>query len=255
MNKIIKYVVFDILRNKIVIAYTIFLLLFSFGMFLMEDVPEKSLMSMLTLNLILIPLISVMFSTIYIYNSSEFIELLAAQPVKRKTLWVSFFIGLSSALTIAFLIGCGLPILLFSPTEVGFTMIITGVLLSIIFVSISMLTSVYIQDKTKGIGVALMIWLYFTLLFDGLVLFLLFQLMDYPLENLIVALSILNPVDLTRIVSLLKMDISALMGATSAVFKQSFTGGLGSIITYGVMSLWAVIPLVLSIRKFKKKDL
>jgi Cu-processing system permease protein len=255
MNKIIKYVVFDILRNKIVIAYTIFLLLFSFGMFLMEDVPEKSLMSMLTLNLILIPLISVMFSTIYIYNSSEFIELLAAQPVKRKTLWVSFFIGLSSALTIAFLIGCGLPILLFSPTEVGFTMIITGVLLSIIFVSISMLTSVYIQDKTKGIGVALMIWLYFTLLFDGLVLFLLFQLMDYPLENLIVALSILNPVDLTRIVSLLKMDISALMGATSAVFKQSFTGGLGSIITYGVMTLWAVIPLVLSIRKFKKKDL
>lgn len=255
MKKIIKYVVSDILRNKIIIAYTIFLLLISFGLFLMEDVAEKSLMSLLTLNLTLVPLVSVMFSTIYIYNSSEFIELLAAQPVKRKTLWLSVFIGLASALSIAFFIGCGIPILLFSAESTGITMIITGILLSIIFVSISLFASVYIKDKTRGIGAALMIWLFFTLLFDGMVLFLLFQLLDYPLENLIIALSILNPVDLVRIVSLMEMDVSALMGATTAVFKKSFTGGIGSIITYGVLLIWAIVPLFLSLRKFNKKDL
>src|SRR5690606_41372073 len=107
MKKLIKYVISDILRNKIVIAYTIFLLLFSFGLFLVEDIPEKSLMSLLTLNLTLVPLVSVMFSTIYIYNSSEFIELLAAQPIKRNQLWLSLFLGLSFALSIAFFIGCG----------------------------------------------------------------------------------------------------------------------------------------------------
>ncbi|MDD3772996.1 MAG: ABC transporter permease subunit [Weeksellaceae bacterium] len=255
MKKVIKYVIADILRNKIVITYTVFLLLFSMGLFLMEDVPEKSLMSLLTLNLSLIPLVSVMFSTIYIYNSSEFIELLAAQPIKRKTLWLSLFLGLSFALCIAFLIGCAIPILIFSPNITGFTMIITGLLLSIIFVSISLLSSVYIKDKTKGIGASLIIWLFFTLLFDGLVLFLLFQLLDYPLENLIVVLSILNPVDLVRIVSLLQMDISALMGATTAVFKQSFTGSSGSFVTYFVLLLWIIIPLLLSLRKFNKKDL
>src|SRR5690606_41843496 len=54
------------------------------------------------------------------------------------------------------------------------------------------ISSVYIKDKARGIGAALMIWLFFTLIFDGLVLFLLFQLIDYPLENLIVVLSALD---------------------------------------------------------------
>jgi len=255
MKKIIKYVVSDILRNKIIIAYTAFLLLISFGLFIIEDVPEKSLMSMLTMNLTLIPLVSIMFSTIYIYNSGEFIELLAAQPVKRKTLWFSIFISLALAMSISFLIGFGIPVLLFSANTVGITMIITGVMLSVIFVSISLFAAVHIKDKTKGIGVALLMWLFFTVIFDGLVLFLLFQFLEYPLENLIVVLSMLNPVDLVRIVSLMQMDISALMGATTAVFKNTFTGGVGSVLTFVVLLIWLVVPLYFSIRKFDLKDL
>lgn len=255
MKKIIKYVILDILSNKIIIAYTLFLFLFSFGLFLMEEIPEKSLASLLTINLIIVPLISIIFSTIYIYNSSEFIELLSAQPIKRTTLWTSIFLGLSLALSLAFVIGCGIPILIFSATATGFTMIITGVLISIIFASIALLGSVYTKDKAKGIGISLLVWFYFTLLFDGLVLFLLFQLLDYPLEKLIIALSILNPIDLARIVTLLKMDISALMGATSAVFKQSFSGASGSLISLFVLFCWAILPFYFSRRKFKKKDL
>lgn len=255
MKKIIKYIVSDILRNKIIIAYTIFLLLISFGLFIIEDVPEKGLMSMLTMNLTLIPLVSIMFSTIYIYNSSEFIELLAAQPIKRKTLWFSVFLSLALALSIAFLIGFGIPVLIFSANSIGITMILTGILLSIIFVSISLFAAVHIKDKTKGIGVALLLWLFFTVVFDGLVLFLLFQFLDYPLENLIVVLSMLNPVDLVRIISLMQMDVSALMGATTAVFKQAFTGGVGSFVSIGVLLIWLIIPLYFSVRKFDKKDL
>lgn len=255
MRKIVKYVVLDILSSKIIIAYTLFLLLFSFGLFLMEEVPEKSLASMLTLNLIIVPLISIVFSTIYLYNSNEFIELLSAQPIKRKTLWFSIFLGLSLSLALAFLVGCGLPIFLFAATATGFTMIITGVIISVIFVSLAMLVTVYTKDKARGIGISLLVWFYFALLFDGIVLFVLFQLMDYPLEKLIVGLSILNPIDLARILTLLKMDISALMGATSAVFKQSFEGVIGSLISFTVLILWIVIPLFLSSKKFKKKDL
>ena len=255
MKKIIKYIMLDILRSKIVLAYMIFLLLFSLGLFLVEDLPEKSLISILTLNLTLVPLIGIVFSTMYIYNSSEFIELLVAQPIQRKTIWLGLFAGLSLALCLAFFIGCGIPILIFSANSQGISMIFTGILLSLIFVSIALFTTVYINDKTKGIGASLLLWLYFTILFDGIVLFALFQLIDYPLENLIVGLSILNPIDLVRIISLLKMDISALMGATSAVFKQSFTGSVGYIISYGILVLWIAIPLILSIRKFSKKDL
>lgn len=255
MNKIAKHVILDILRNKIIIAYTLFLFIFSMGLFLMEDNPEKSMASILTINLILIPLISIIFSTIYVYNSTEFIEFLAAQPIKRKTLWVSIFFGLSLSLALAFLIGCGIPILIFSATPTGWTMLLMGVLLSIIFVSIALLATVYTKDKARGIGISILLWFYFTLVFDGIVLFLLFQLMDYPLENIIVGFSILNPIDLARILILLKMDISALMGASSAVFKQIFGGNLGMLLATFVMLLWVIIPLVLSLRKFYRKDL
>jgi len=60
----------------------------------------------------------------------------------------------------------------------------------------------------------------FSILFDGLVLFLLFQFADYPLEKFMVGISGLNPVDLTRVLVLLQLDISAMMGYTGAVFKD-----------------------------------
>src|SRR5690554_4398299 len=208
MKKIIKYVILDILRNKIVIAYTLFLFLLSFGLFTIEDNTSKGILSLLTLILILVPLISMVFSSIYVYNSAEFIELLAAQPLKRKSLWTSIFTGLAVSLSVAFLIGCGIPILIYSPTDVGFTIILMGVLLSIIFVSIALLGSIYTKDKAKGIGIAILLWFYFSILFDGIILFVLFQFMDYPLEKAIVGLSILNPIDLARILILIKMDIS-----------------------------------------------
>ena len=85
MKKIIKYVLLDILRNKVVVAYTAFLLLISFSVFNLEDNSAKGILSLVNLVLIIIPLVSIVFSTIYVYNASEFIELLIAQPLKRSS--------------------------------------------------------------------------------------------------------------------------------------------------------------------------
>jgi Cu-processing system permease protein len=130
-----------------------------------------------------------------------------------------------------------------------------GLLLSVIFVSIAMLASVTIRDKAKGTGVSILLWLYFTLLFDGIVLFLLFQFMDYPLDKAMIGFSALNPVDLSRVLMLLKMDISAMMGVTSAVFKNVFGTGIGMAFAMGIMLLWIILPLWLSVRWFNRKDL
>ena len=86
-------------------------------------------------------------------------------------------------------------------------------------------------------------------------MFLLFQFADYPLEKIIVALSTLNPIDLCRILILLQMDISALMGFTGAVFKNSFGTQSGLIFAFALLVLWALVPLLLSLKKFIKKDL
>ncbi len=255
MKKIIKYVIIDILRNKIMLAYTAFLLLISLSIFNLEDNSAKGLLSLLNIILIVVPLVSILFSAIYVYNSAEFLELLASQPLKRKALWLSIFSGVASSLALAFFVGAGIPVLLYEATATGFMMLGIGMVLSVIFVAIAMLATVKIRDKAKGIGVAILLWLYFSLLFDGLVMFLLFQFADYPLEKAMVGVSILNPIDLGRILILLKMDISALMGYTGAIFKNYFGTASGLLISAFVLLLWIVMPLWLSVRKFNRKDL
>lgn len=255
MGKVIKYVMVDILRNKIVIAYAILLIIISMSVFSLEDNTAKGLLSLLNLILFIVPLVSIVFSTIYVYNSSEFIELLLSQPLQRRQIWLSLFTGLSTSLSVAFLIGVGIPLLFFEPGFTGVIMTITGCLLSAIFVSIALLAEVYTRDKAKGIGVAILLWLYFAIIFDGLILFLLFQFADYPLEKPMMILSCLNPIDLSRIIILLRLDVSALMGYTGAIFNEFFGTNYGFIVTLCVLVLWIVLPLRISLNKFKRKDL
>jgi len=255
MRKIIKYVIIDILRNRIMLLYTLFLLVISLSIFNLEDNSSKGLLSLLNIILIIVPLVSLLFSAIYVYNSAEFLELLLGQPLRRRSIWLSLFTGLASSLAFAFFVGAGIPLMLYEPTATGFMMLGVGMLLSIIFVSIAMLAAVMTRDKAKGIGMAILLWLYFALIFDGLLLFILFQFADYPLEKPMLALSALNPIDLGRILILLKLDVSALLGYTGAVFKSFFGSGSGLILAFGILILWFVLPVWISLRKFIRKDL
>lgn len=245
----------DILRNRFIFAYTIFLLLISFSIFNLETNTSKGLLSVLNIILIIVPLVSLMFSTIYMYNSGKFIELLLSQPIKRTKLLFSLFTGICCSLLIAFFIGIGLPTILMEGSPTAFMMTFTGLLLTAIFVSLAILGSVITRDKAKGIGIAILIWLTSTLLYDGLLLLLMFQFSEYPLEKTMIFLCSLNPVDLARILILLKMDISALMSYTGAIFNQFFGTNTGIIYSVSVMLVWICIPLAIALKKFSKKDL
>ena len=255
MKKLLKYVIVDIVQNKIVLIYTLLLLVISLSVFNLENNAAKGLLSLLNIILIIVPLICIIFSTIYIYNSSEFIELLVSQPLKRRTIWLSLFSGLSVSLCLSFFIGAGIPILLYNADATGFMMIAMGLFLTVVFVSIAMLAAGLTRDKAKGIGLSILLWLYFSLIFDALVLFFLFQFQDYPLEKIMIAFSFLNPIDLGRIQILLQMDISALMGYTGAVFREFFGNSTGIILSFLGLIIWIIFPLIISLKKFKRKDL
>jgi Cu-processing system permease protein len=168
---------------------------------------------------------------------------------------MSIYFGLASSLSLAFIIGAGIVTLIYQPDSTGFFLILSGVLLSLIFCSIAMLTSVYNRDKAKGIGASILTWLYFSLLFDGILVFLLFQFSDYPIEKAMMTLSMLNPIDLARILILLKLDVSALMGYTGALFRSFFGNASGQTISFLVLAIWFLLPFLISLRKFKHKDL
>jgi Cu-processing system permease protein len=255
MNKIIKYIIIDLLRNKIVIGYTVFLLILSASIFNLGADPSKGILSLLNIVLIFVPLVSIIFSTIYLYNSSEFIELMRTQPLKRKTILLSEFAGISSALLLAVFIGVGIPVIIFDGSNAGWWLIIAALFLTIIFVALAFWASVATRDKSKGIGTSILLWFYFALIYDGLVLFILFSFSDYSLEKPMLAMCALNPIDLARIAILLKLDVSALMGYTGAVFQQFFGSSEGVIFVVCALVIWAVLPCWRAFALFKKKDL
>lgn len=255
MLKIAKYVLYDILRNRIVLGYAAFLFVAAITFFNLEGDGTKSIMSLLNIVLIMAPLVSVIFSTIHFYNSYEFIELLVAQPVSRRTILGAEYAGVGGALVAAFLFGIGLPVMVFAPDSRGFTLLATGVLLTLVFVSLAFLAAVLTRDKARGIGLSLLLWFCFSILYDGLVLVLLFAFSDYPLEKPTLVLTFLNPVDLSRILMLLQLDVSALMGYTGAVFNEFLGSTAGVALAYACLGLWVVLPMVWAERVFRKKDL
>lgn len=255
MNRIIKFIILDILKNKIILVYTLLLAVLSWSVFSLEDNSTKGILTLLNVILLTVPLVSVIFSTIYIYNSSEFIELLLSQPIRRKKIWRSLFMGLSFSLLLSFFVGAGIPVLIFAPGEVGTMMLVVGCLITLVFTALAFLSSITTRDKAKGIGIAIMLWLFFALLFDGLVLFLLFQFADYPIEKPMVGITVLNPIDLARILILLHLDVSAMMGYTGAIFKDFFGTTTGIIAAFSILALWVVIPFKISLKKFNRKDL
>lgn len=255
MNRIITYIVLNIVRSNIVVVYTLLLAALSWGIFSVEDNTSKGILTLLNVILLTVPLVSLIFSTIYLYNSSEFIELLLSQPIRRSTIWWSLFWGLTLSMQLAFLLGAGIPIYVYAPTDVGLIMIAMGLCITAVFVSIAFLSAILTRDKAKGIGIAIMAWLFFALMFDGLVLFLLFQFADYPIEKIMVGITALNPIDLARVLILLHIDVSAMMGYTGAIFKDFFGTTLGMIIALGILLLWVAVPFGISLIKFNKKDL
>jgi len=255
MLKLSRYVLYDILRSKIILAYTLFLFIVSFSMFQMEENSSKAMLSLLNIVLIVLPLVSLVFTTIHYYNSYEFIELMLSQPMSRTRILLSEFAGVSLSLLSAFFIGVGIPVLLFAADATGSALLFSGASLTLVFTSIAFFASVKSRDKARGIGFALLLWFYFALIYDGLILLVLFTFSDYPLEKLTLLLSALNPIDLGRIFIMLKMDISALMGYTGALYKDFFGSGTGILFTTGTMLLWIIIPLWLAVRMFRKKDL
>lgn len=255
MIRIAKYVLYDIVRNRFILLYTLLLLTVTLSMYSLDSDPGKSTLSLLNIILLVVPLVSIIFTTIHFFNSYEFIELLLSQPVNRKTIFFAEFLSIAFALSCAFLIGVALPMVILNFNASTPYLIMAGLLLTFVFVALAFGASVSTRDKAKGIGMALLFWFYFTLIYDGFVLYVIYSFSDYPLEKVTLLLVSLNPIDLARIIILLKLDLSALMGYTGAFYKHFFGSSMGIAYSFSFLILWTLVPLMLAMRRFTRKDI
>lgn len=259
MLKILKYSFLDLIRSNWLILYTLFYLAVTSGVLFANGEISKSIISLLNVIVIIIPLIATLFGVIYFYNSRDYIDMLLAQPIKRITIFLGQFFGLVLSLTSSFLVGMVIPFiavgLLQSEYIVQFLfLIIAGVSLTLIFSSLAYLLGLSNDNKLKGFGFAILIWLFFAIIYDGIVVLSLVQFEEYPLEKFTLVSTLLNPIDLSRIFIMLKFDTAALFGYTGALFNKFFGSNLGVITTGVSLFVWCSLPVLLIIRKSNLKD-
>ncbi len=259
MYKIVKYAFIDLVRSKWTFFYAGFYLVLTLSLFLLNTDIAKVIITLMNLVLVLVPLIATIFGVMYYYQSRDFIELLLAQPIPRRTIFLGQYTGIASSLSLCLLLGVGMPFVaygIFYSDQVWnyLVLLVTGVLLSAIFSALAYLMAMYFDDRIKGFGIAIFIWLFFAIIYDGLLLLGLAYFSDYPLETPALVASLFNPIDLSRILILLKLDISALMGYTGAVFQKFLGNSLGILIAFGILFTWVVFPAWMIGRLAIRKD-
>jgi Cu-processing system permease protein len=247
IGKIARHVVLDVLRNRWVIAYALFFLVATDVLLRLAGSGPRALLSLLNIVVLLIPLVTIVFVTIYWHSAREFNELLLTQPIARSTL----FHGL--------LAGTALPLLLHRAVDpqtapLLLMMLAAGVALTAVFAAIAVLIGGVVEDRLRGLGIALGVWLLLTVAWDGGVLWVAMAFQDYPLEGAMLGLTFANPVDLARTMLVLRFDVAALMGYTGAVFQKTLGGASGTALAVAGLAFWTLVPGLFALRAFKRRD-
>ncbi|MCB0793834.1 MAG: ABC transporter permease subunit [Flavobacteriales bacterium] len=255
MIKVFKYTLIDLARNRAMLGYALLLLLVSEGLFQLEGDPMKAFLGLVQVVIALVPLIAMLFTIVYGYDVLEFTQLLAVQPIGRSAILGGQVLALSVSLLLAQGFGLGLPLLVHFPTRVALVLTVTGSALVLVFSALGTLIALSQREKARGVGIGLGVWFVFVLVYDALLMWLMFALSDRPIEPWVVPLAALDPIDLARIMVMLEVDLAAMMGYSGALYKEFFGSTGGMAVALGTLMLWIVVPIAFAFRTFRGKDL
>lgn len=248
----------DLSRSRWLIAYALGFGILAEGLFWFGGSGPQVVLSLLNIVLLVVPLASLVFGTMHVYASREFVELMLAQPVPRAPLVRGLFLGLALPVAGAFVAGCAIPFLVHRGGGASLSALLAlfaaGIALSFVFCAIASWIAWRTDDRLRGVGLALGVWLCVTILYDGAVLAAAAAFADYPLERPMLAAMVLNPVDLARVVVLMQLDASALMGYTGAVFNRALGTTAGAAVAALALTAWCGVPWLLSSRRFQRRD-
>jgi Cu-processing system permease protein len=259
MLKILKYSFFDLMRSRWSYVYFAFYLLLGIVLLFLNNDLSKAVITLMNVIIVLVPLIGTIFGVMYYYNSKEFTELLLAQPLKRSSIFLGQYLGVALSLSMSLILGLGIPFVFYGLFKSNVIwdfslLLITGTFLTLIFTALAFNIALSNENKIKGFGYAILLWLFLAVIYDGIFLLSLVIFEDYPLDKLSLFGTMLNPIDLSRTLILLKLDISALLGYTGAIFKRFFGTNFGLIISFIMLTVWIILPVLRITFKSKKKD-
>jgi Cu-processing system permease protein len=246
-------------RHRWVLAYGAGLILATELLLRLGGTGPRAIVSLLNLLILVVPLVTIVFGTIYWHGAREFTELLLAQPVTRSALFHGLFAGLVVPLAVAFVAGVTLPLAwhgMIDSETLRLLLLLdgAGVALTAVFAALAVLIASRVDDRLRAVALALGTWAAMTLAWDAVILWVTVAFAAWPLERPLLALTFANPVDLARVLTVLQLDVAALMGYTGAVFNRLLGSSLGVLTAVAGLAAWALVPGLVALRGFNRRD-
>jgi Cu-processing system permease protein len=218
--------------------------------------------SLLSLVLYLVPLVSLMMATQSFAGGAVENEILFSQPISRSEVLIGKVLGLFASMAAATLAGFGLGgLVIATQAEVddvwGYPIFVAlSLVLSLVFLSLAALVSMISRRQTKAFGLALLIWFFFVIFYDLLVLggSLLFR--ERTANYFIFASLFGNPVDMVRVAGLISLQGEEIFGPAGAALVK-FLGGeaFGTVALVLSLMVWIAVPMMLSLRFLRRQDI
>jgi len=262
----------DGLRNRWVIATTVLMAALALTLTLLGSAPTgtvgvsalaATVVSLSSLTIFLVPLIALLLSYDAIAGELErgTIALLLSYPVSRSAVVAGKFLGASAILAVAAVLGYGAGgvALAFGSDAVEprawaafATMVGSSVVLGMVFVSLGYVASACVRDPRTAGGIAIGVWLVFALIYDMALLGLLVadqgRLMTVGLLDVLL---LANPADVYRLLNFIGFsDVSRFAGLAGLTQQMRF----GAPVLAAVLSGWVVLPLVVAMLLFKRRE-
>jgi Cu-processing system permease protein len=253
--KVFRYVLTDVIRRRWVIGYAALFAVLTAGLFWLGGSGPRLVVSLLDVVLLIIPLVSVVFAALYVYNAQGFLELVLSQPVSRRELFTALWAALLLPLAGAFALGAGVPLALAGEGVATVALLVgTGVALTIIFGALGLYLAAAVADRLRGLGLALGLWVAATVIYDGAILITATLVGGQSAAAPVLGAMVFNPVDLARLLLLTRLDAPALMGYTGALVQRLLGAPLGAGLAAAALALWCVVPTLLGRRALERRD-
>ena len=218
--------------------------------------------SIVNLGGFLIPLVALLLGVFSFITNQGYFEILVTQPISRSRVLLGRYLGLLLTIVGASLLGFGLPGVLIAlvigtaGAQSYLLVVVYSMMLAMVFTGLSVLISLLARRRQIALGIALGVWVFYELIYGMLMLGTTLYLSPTVLKTVLLGGLMGNPVDITRVLSLLQIGGPHLYGPAGATLVK-LTGSAGMATMFGVLGLlaWIAVPIIVSMRIFERQNL
>jgi len=223
---------------------------------------NRTAVSLLNLVLYVVPLATMLMAVQSFRGEGGTTDQLFAEPVTLTEIVLGKLLGLFSAHILATVLGFGFTGVMVGAkigsggmwsylTLVGFT-----ILVGMVFISIASMLTIMVHRGTRAYAVVLLAWFALVLLFDLMIIGLSFLLPQVWANRIAFFGVFMNPIDATRIATLLAISGREMFGSAGAQLVRALGGTIQAIVLLTTALLaWVVLPAAVARISLGRQDL